>query len=129
MLYRAEITVGCKIHISSWRPNEQLLTLHTLLNTYNLLNVPFEVLLYTALQKNNSTDVLSQQSNRKPEFTLFLCLSIVRTNAEFFGVCIIPLFAVSKTVKLRERGIIYKLFHSCVQISFEAFSDPINTPL
>jgi hypothetical protein len=44
-------------------------------------------------------------------------------------VCIIPLFAVSKTVKLRERGIIYKLFHSCVQISFEAFSDPINTPL
>ena len=54
-------------------------------------------------------------------YTLFACLRMFRTNAELFGVCIIALFAVSKTLKLMEKSINYKRFHSCVQILFIVF--------
>jgi len=43
-----------------------------------------------------------------------------------FGVCIIFLYVFSKTAKLREKGISYKLFQSCAQILFEAFFDPVK---
>ena len=108
----------------------KVFTLQTLVNTWNLFLIyPPKRYCNTALYQNNSTDDLTQQPKGKPQFTLFLCLRMFRTNAELFGVCIISLCAVSKTVKLGEKCISYKLFQSCVQILFEAFFDPINIPL
>jgi hypothetical protein len=108
----------------------KVFTLQALLNTWNLFLIyPSKSYCNKALHQNNSPDDLSQQPKRKPEFTLFLCLRMFRTNAELFCVCIISLFSVSKTVKLREKGNSYKLFQSCVQILFEAFFYPTNIPL